>query len=118
MKQNNRIIGTDYEKKAGEYLVSLGYRILAFNYRCKQGEIDIVAKDGEIYVFCEVKYRGSDRLGYPEESVDVRKQKRIIRSAMVYLKEHRLWDVPCRFDVVGVLGTEISHIKDAFDMSI
>lgn len=118
MKQNNRMVGQTYEQKAGEYLRNLGYEILEYNYRCKQGEIDIVALDRDIYVFCEVKYRRDDRVGFPAEAVTLTKQRRISRSAMVYLKEHYLWDVSCRFDVISILGEDISHIKNAFDMIV
>lgn len=118
MKQNNRRVGQAYEQKAGEYLISRGYHILQYNYRCKQGEIDIVALDDDTYVFCEVKYRKDVGTGYPEEAVTLAKQRRVSRSAMVYLKEHYLWDVSCRFDVISILGEDISHIKNAFDMIV
>lgn len=114
VRKNNRQVGTVYEQAVGNYLEKNGYKILQFNYRCKEGEIDIVLKDGEYYVFCEVKYRTDRKTGSPLEAVDVRKQKKIFRCAMFYLNEHRLGDVPCRFDVIGVEGTEITHIKHAF----
>ena len=57
MRENNRAIGSKFEKEAGTYLKKHGYEILEYNYRCRAGEIDIIARDGEYLVFCEVKYR-------------------------------------------------------------
>ena len=115
MKYNTRKTGARYEKHAGAYLEAHGYEILQYNYRCKKGEIDIVAKDGEYLVFCEVKYRAGVSGGSPAEAVDLRKQKKISGSAMYYLMENYLTDVPCRFDVVAIQGREITLIKNAFD---
>lgn len=112
---NKRAEGTAYEKRAAQYLMQRGYRILAYNYRCKQGEIDLIARDGEYLVFVEVKYRKDARSGYGSEAVDWQKQKRIINSARWYLAQHGTGDdQPCRFDVVSFLGERITLIKDAF----
>lgn len=113
-KRNKRKTGAHYERFAGRYLESLGIEILEYNYRCRMGEIDIVAKDGAYVVFCEVKYRSDGRAGSPLEAVDARKQKVIFRCAMDYLARRRLGDVPCRFDVIGIEGERLTHIKDAF----
>ena len=115
-KKNKRQTGAYYEREAGRYLEQMGYEILEYNYRCRFGEIDIVAKDGEYVVFCEVKYRADGRKGIPLEAVDVRKQKVIFRCAMYYLTEHHLEDVPCRFDVIGIQGKDgkVTYIKNAF----
>lgn len=115
MKYNRRGIGTKYERKAGEYLESVGYRILEYNYRCKKGEIDLIAKDGEYLVFCEVKYRKDSQKGYPSEAVDSRKQRIISGCAAFYLMQKGISDVPCRFDVVSMKGESLELIKDAFD---
>lgn len=114
MKQNNRSVGTVYEQAAGYYLEQNGYELIEYNYRCRVGEIDIIAKDGDCYVFCEVKYRSGKQAGNPLEAVDQRKQKKIYWCALYYTVQHGLEDVPCRFDVIGVEGTEITHIKNAF----
>ncbi len=111
---NKRKTGAVYEHKAAEYLEKAGFRILEMNYRCRAGEIDIVARDGRYVVFCEVKYRSGSRAGSPLEAVDFKKQQVIFRCAQFYLAEHHLWDVPCRFDVIGIAGGEIAHIRDAF----
>lgn len=114
MKENKRKIGSNYEKAAGYYLEQIGYEILEYNYRCKLGEIDLIARDGEYLVFCEVKYRKSKRKGSPLQAVNRKKQKIIVRCAKWYLMERRLYDIPCRFDVVGIAGKNIYVLKNAF----
>lgn len=114
-KTNKRNVGARYEREAGAYLEKLGYQIIAYNYRCKMGEIDLIAKDGTCLVFCEVKYRSGEEKGHPVEAVGYRKQRVISKCAMYYLMEHGLTDVACRFDVVGVAGGEMVHLKNAFD---
>ncbi len=111
---NKRETGAFYERRAAEYLKKLGYEIAELNYRCRTGEIDIVAKDGNYMVFCEVKYRKDGQKGSPLEAVDTRKQQMIFRCAMHYVTERHLTGVPCRFDVIGIEGTEVTYIKDAF----
>lgn len=113
-KKNNRKTGGNYEQAAGFYLEQHGFQILEYNYRCRIGEIDIVAKDGENLVFCEVKYRTDQSRGNPLEAVDSRKQRKIFQTAMYYLTEHHLSDVPCRFDVIGIEGRKIQLVKNAF----
>lgn len=117
-KKNNRKTGTGYERKAGAYLESLGYKIVTYNYRCKMGEIDLIARDGEYLVFVEVKYRTTDISGYPAEAVDARKQKIIGKCAMHFLMKQGICDIPCRFDVVAIVGAAgqeaITLYKDAF----
>ncbi|HIZ74751.1 MAG TPA: YraN family protein, partial [Candidatus Mediterraneibacter stercoravium] len=81
-EKNRRRKGADYEKAVGYYLEQCGYEILQYNYRCRAGEIDIVAKDGPYLVFCEVKYRSGAGKGSPLEAVDGRKQSRLYRSAV------------------------------------
>ena len=114
MTYNKRAEGSRYEQTAGEYLEEQGYEIICFNYRCRTGEIDIIAKDGEYLVFCEVKYRTGPGKGSPLEAVDARKQRKIFQAAMYYLTEHHISDVPCRFDVIGIEGTRIQLVKNAF----
>lgn len=115
MGYNRRKIGTDYEKAAGEFLKQQGFQILEYNYRCKKGEIDLIARDGEYLVFCEVKYRKNAGKGYPLEAVDIRKQRVLSQCARYYLMTEGRMDTPCRFDVVSIMGEKITLIKDAFD---
>ena len=113
-ERNKRRTGTRYEQAAGFFLEQIGYEVLEYNYRCRFGEIDIIAKDGICLVFCEVKYRSDREKGSPLEAVDNRKQQRIFRCASHYLAGRGLEDVPCRFDVIGIEGTAVTHIKNAF----
>lgn len=113
---NRRAVGTAYERQAGNYLEEQGYRILEYNFRCRSGEIDIIARDGEYLVFVEVKYRRNVKSGDPLEAVDYKKQRIISRTASYYCLTHSYGETtPCRFDVVAILGEEISVIKNAFE---
>ena len=112
---NNRKKGSQYEQIAGEYLKLQGYEVLEYNFRCRFGEIDIVAKDGESLVFCEVKYRKNEETGNPLEAVTFAKQKKISQTAFYYVTIKNKESMTCRFDVIGILGNEIQHIKNAFE---
>jgi putative endonuclease len=95
-------IGREGEERAVKLLRREGYRILARNYRCRHGEIDVVAfEQGEI-VFVEVKSRQSREKGSALEAVTPAKQRKIARVAEQFLAERDLFDRPCRFDVVAV----------------
>ncbi len=119
-QSSTRVLGRQGEDIAWEYLKRRGYRILERNYRCRYGEIDLVAKDGETIVFIEVKSRRTAAFGDPEESVSPAKQKKISTVALNYLKDKGLYDRPARFDVVSVLasvlGQKVTRIPDAFDL--
>ena len=111
-----RAVGFEKEAAAAKYLKERGYEILVRNFCGRNGEIDIIAKEGGTLVFAEVKYRKSSDYGMPQEAVDRRKIGRIVRTARYYLlKEGLPEDTPCRFDVVMILGGEISVIQNAFD---
>lgn len=113
---NRRKEGAYYENLVAEYLKTQGYEILEKNYRCRIGEIDLIAKEGETLVFVEVKYRRNDKMGDPKEAVDQKKQKKISMTASYYLmRECGRMDIPCRFDVAAVLGDQIEVVKNAFE---
>lgn len=112
---NKRQIGSVYELKASDYLTKKGYQIIERNYRCRIGEIDIIAIERDCLCFIEVKYRKNEKTGDPLEAVDKRKQQKIIRTAQYYLLTHSKYQsVKCRFDAVGILGEEILLVRDAF----
>ncbi len=112
---NKRETGSAYEKMAGEFLKKQGLRVLVFNFRTRNGEIDVIAREGDTIVFVEVKYRSSSRSGYPQEAVDGRKQRKICRTADYYRMTHGLGEFsPVRFDIVAICGKEINWIKNAF----
>lgn len=110
--------GFDAEHNAADYLLQQGLKLVAQNYSCKFGELDLVMQDGEYLVFIEVRYRKLSGYGDGVESVTKSKQSKIIRAAKCYLFEHNLYDkVPCRFDVVAAApdaGQKLVWIKDAF----
>lgn len=113
--QNNRTVGAGYERLAADTLRGKGYGIMAQNYRCHLGEIDLIAVKGGVLVFVEVKYRADGTLGDPLEAVGPLKQRRIYRVAQVFMKERHIpQDTPCRFDVIGICGREIAHVENAF----
>ena len=112
---NKRQMGTSYEIKAEEYLMQKGYKILDRNFRNRQGEIDIIAKDKEYFCFIEVKYRTTNEFGNPLEAVDFRKQNQIRKVALYYLMKNKLSEwTPCRFDVIAFEGEKMTHIENAF----
>ena len=107
-------IGAFGEKVAGEWLKKNGYAIIERNFRCRAGEIDIIACRGGTLVFTEVKTRTGDAFGTPAEAVDRRKQLHMRRAASWYLQMHRIRSTPVRFDVVEVL---IDHLKGVTECS-
>lgn len=121
MKDLTKIIkGKEGEKIAAFFLKKNGYRIIETNFRCVLGEIDIVAYEDRDLVFIEVKTRKSEELGYPEQAVGRKKQKKLSQLALWYLEKNKLTDIKARFDVVAVTmisdsTNEIKLIKNAFD---
>lgn len=114
-RKNNRAVGRSRETLAMQYLQQQGLQILERNYCCRQGEIDIVAREAPYLVFVEVKYRTTARNGYPAEAVTEQKQYRIRQAARYYQYQHHLPEnTPIRFDVVAILGTKLEHIRNAF----
>lgn len=113
-KQNKKAVGKAYEDLATAYLINKGYKILARNYRCKVGEIDIIASDKDFLVFIEVKYRKNSAFGSPAEAVNYYKQQRILRAAKWYLSAHYHSEINCRFDVIEILDKKLSHVEAAF----
>lgn len=102
MTRERQLAGRTGERAAEEHLIRAGYVILARNYRCPLGEIDLVALDRRALVFVEVKARHGGAAGAPLEVVTRRQQRRIVRAAQHYLARHRLHDRLVRFDLVGV----------------
>ena len=112
---NKRTIGKEREDQACAFLEEQGMVILERNFFSRQGEIDVIARDGSYVVFVEVKYRKQGSAGHPEEAVNYRKIERIRRTAMFYLVRHGLPEnTPVRFDVVAIEGEEFRHYENAF----
>lgn len=110
-------MGAKYEQLAVDYLVQEGYQIVDRNRYTPYGEIDIIAKKDNYIVFCEVKYRSSDRYGDPLQAVDWGKQQRISRAAMyIFSRNAIIRKLNCRFDVIAVYKDEsIRHVENAFE---
>jgi len=111
-------LGRRGERAAEKYLRRNGFRIVARNFRAAGAEIDIVAMDGEVLVFVEVKTRRSRDAGAPEEAVDARKQTRMRRAAEVFASRYRADEIEMRFDIVAVDASgkrlEIELLRNAF----
>ncbi len=112
---NKRSLGADKEQMAAEYLTAQGMRIVARNFRGRQGEIDIIGYEGNYLVFVEVKYRKNKAYGSAAEAVGSRKQQQICKVADYYRFLHHLSDeTKVRYDVVAIEGEEIQWIPNAF----
>ncbi len=111
-----RDLGAYGEACAARYLTGQGMVVLDRNWRCDQGEIDLVLRDGDVLVICEVKTRTSVRFGHPVESVTERKAARLRRLAARWLAEHPLRPAEVRLDLVGVLASpgcepDLEHVR-------
>jgi putative endonuclease len=110
-----QLLGKIAENRAERLLCSAGLVILARNWRCRQGEIDLIARDGETLVFVEVRSRASNRHGSAADSITLHKQRRVIAAARHYLQTLPRHPA-CRFDVVLLEGDSPPHwLRAAFD---
>lgn len=117
--KSKKTLGNWGEKLAVEYLQKQGYVIIESNFYCRYGEIDIVAKEGPVWCFVEVRTRKSNSFGRGFESITAVKRTHITKTAIFFLNQRRLDDAPARFDVVSIdfyTGTDykIELIKNAF----
>ena len=106
--------GAAAEARAAQLLVEAGYRIVERNFRCKAGELDLVARDGDVLVFVEVRSRSDDEHGSAVEMIRRTKQRRVARVATYYLATVQPVFEECRFDIVAVTAGAPILIKDAF----
>lgn len=118
---HRRRTGEDGEALAVKFLKKKGYKIIERNYRCKSGEIDIIARDGDALAFIEVKARHTDEFGGPKWAVTPQKQRKISMVALKYLKETEQMEKKARFDVVAIHllpeHPDVEIIKNAFDLA-
>ena len=115
----NKKLGRRGENAAARYLEHIGYEIIDRNWTCPAGEVDIVARDMDYLVFCEVKTRTSLRRGFPSEAVDAEKRSRYEKIAGWYLRESEYVNVPVRFDIIALMVVAedralIKHYVNAF----
>lgn len=121
-QHHNKVLGGEGETIAVAYLERLRYRIIERNFRCKGGEVDIVARDGKTLVFVEVKTRKNAAYGPPQLAVTPFKQRQISKAALTWLAKNRRLDEGARFDVVAITldssgSPRIEHITNAFDLA-
>jgi putative endonuclease len=109
-----RDLGISGEDAAAAWYLANGYSIVERNWRCRDGELDVIAARGRQLVFCEVKTRTSDAFGVPAEAVTRTKQQRIRRLAGRWLSESDFRPVGIRFDVASVMGGTVEVIEGAF----
>ena len=109
-----RTLGADGEAQAAAWYESRGWEVVARNWRCRDGELDLVVARGRVLAFVEVKTRRTSRFGVPAEAVTVTKQQRIRRLAARFLRESGAKASELRFDVVSILAGEIEVIEAAF----
>lgn len=119
MTRQRQALGAYGERLASRFLQASGLVLLDSNWRCELGEVDLVLRDGDDVVFCEVKTRRSDAYGTPAEAVVPAKAKRLRQIAICWLAEHPVHPREIRFDVVAVLpqvkgASVIEHVRGAF----
>ncbi|QCR25161.1 YraN family protein [Pontibacter sp. SGAir0037] len=108
--------GQSGERQAAVYLQQKQYTIRHRNYKYKRAEIDLIAQKDDTLVFVEVKTRATDKFGFPEEAVNWKKEKQILKAAEQYIQAVS-WEQDIRFDIISITLTEpvtIHHIEDAF----
>jgi putative endonuclease len=106
--------GASAEDRATAALEAAGYSIVARNWTCVVGELDIVARDGEVLVFVEVRSRADAAHGHAAEMVTPGKRRKVARVAQMYLGLERPRFAECRFDVVAITGDELAVVRDAW----
>jgi len=121
---DNKTVGVLGEEIAANYLIARGYRILERNFRCKGGEVDIIARDpgAKSLVFVEVKTRRGLSYGVPQLAVTSFKQRQISKATLTWLSRNRLHDQNARFDVIAILLSpdgrqQVEHIVNAFELA-
>ena len=114
MTAGRRALGAHGEELAARWYRERGYEVVDRNWRCREGEIDVVARRGRTVVVCEVKTRRSDAYGSPAAAVTAAKQRRLRRLALAWLDAHGAGGCALRFDVACVVGREVSVIESAF----
>jgi putative endonuclease len=114
-------LGLFGEDQALRKLKRLGYKNIIRNYRCPLGEVDLIARDGDVLVFIEIKTRKGKSVGYAKEAVNARKRRQLSKVALTYMKANGCCETKARFDVVAVnvdgMEIHIEVIKNAFELA-
>lgn len=114
MSTRRAVVGRDGEQQAARWYEANGYEVMARNWTCRDGEIDLVCRRNRTIVFCEVKTRATDAFGTPAEAVTHAKRARVRQAAAQFLQSSPVRPVRIRFDVVGILGGELKVYEGAF----
>ena len=114
MTQARRALGVSGEDAVAAWYMANGYEVVARNWRCRAGELDLIVRKGRTFVFCEVKTRASDAFGAPVEAVTRDKQVRVRHLAARWLEDAPMRPTDIRFDVASVLAGEIEVLEGAF----
>lgn len=113
-----KLVGNKGENIAESYLKQKGYKIIQKNYRCRFGEIDIIAKDNDTIVFAEVRTRRNDNFGSPQDSITPAKIEKISKTSLYFIQEKKLEGFSYRFDFIAITFSQgkpnIEHIENAF----
>ncbi|MCO6523639.1 MAG: YraN family protein [Candidatus Schmidhempelia sp.] len=119
-RSTKRQLGHYYETLACQYLQAQGLALVTRNSQCALGEIDLIMRDGECWIFIEVRYRHTGYFGLAETTVDWRKQRKILLTAINWLQSHSLniHEVACRFDIFAITGNKYNWITNAFGLEI
>lgn len=111
---NKRSVGFEKEAIAATYLTEKGYQLVEKNFYSRYGEIDLICKKDGYLVFVEVKYRKDTSFGFPTEAITLKKRVSIRKTATYYLYKKGFGEeTPCRFDIVSILGDDITQIENA-----
>jgi len=114
MTQRRRERGITGEDVAAAWYQANGYEVVARNWRCRQGELDLIVRQGPLFVFCEVKSRATDTFGTPAEAVTHDKRQRVRHLAAAWIQDSKTRPATIRFDVASVLGDELQIFEGAF----
>ncbi len=114
MSAHNRALGLRGEDAAAAWYEAQGYEVVARNWRCRDGELDLIVRHGRTFVFCEVKARSSMAFGAPVEAITYQKQARLRRLAARWLEASPVRAREIRFDVASVLGGSLEVLQGAF----
>ncbi len=112
-------LGRKGEQAALDYLATRGYSVVARNWHCAGGEVDLILRHGRTLVFAEVRTRSSSSLVHPFETITAPKQRRVAKAAEAYLRRHGIEETEIRFDALAVTwtqeGPEVEHLEHAFE---
>jgi len=112
---NNRKVGFEGERKALKLLQKKGYKLIEKNFKCKIGEVDLIVERKKTLIFVEVKFRKNNKMGSPLEAVNMKKQRKIIKTSQFFLLLNNKYEnYNKRFDVIGVTTNDMIHIEGAF----